>query len=695
MQKILQTICLLTMIERVYSTENLEKAWLWIKSNPDQMYKRYFRSSYKNFETIRDQFIEETRRELEQNTYYPNPANKIFFPKPSGILRPYSLLTVKDQLVYQAFANIVAEQIYPHVRARYNKKTFGHQYAGPDSTWFYKKWSTGYGKFNKATKKSYEKGKVYSASFDLTACYDSIDHGVLSHYLSSIACSDEFSERLCSYLSVWTATDHREPIYQHHGIPQGPLSSGILSESVLKAFDDERLINGVSYFRYVDDIKLFSDSETQLRAELVRLDTISKKIGLFPQSSKIGIHKIKNIEDELQSLSHPGRFKVEFNQTPQSEITKKIVSATAKYELRNVSALKYYTALTSPNKQIVERLWRLYGAYPHVYEILCKVLIKCNVLPNDSYRKILKELNKKNPYDAVYAEFINVLYLSSLTETQQREVSKTVKERFYGNGSNLLRGETVLSCNVCKLLIKLNSFTDRQIIFISNAPKWQTRAVVAEELSKNANIPADLIASLTNDQIADVSLHASSAIILKRIGTPERTNVLASNYLHMFGRNIDINETCHISLRLNRMLDLDHNQNIIDWRVLLQNEYQDALEEIVRCSTSITTNVRLWIIELDSFNEIILRKFVDLDGAIGAIGTNYGRIFGQGSAFQTKYQQLHDTAERIHSRRHTSAHPYNTNRQRNIPFRYDELAEYVELQRTILIELHNAINNLN
>lgn len=36
-------------------------------------------------------------------------------PKRSGVLRPYSLLTIEDQIVYQALVNIVAEQLHPKV----------------------------------------------------------------------------------------------------------------------------------------------------------------------------------------------------------------------------------------------------------------------------------------------------------------------------------------------------------------------------------------------------------------------------------------------------------------------------------------------------------------------------------------------------------------------------------------------------
>ena len=114
-------------------------------------------------------------------------------------------------------------------------QVFGHVYGGRTSKWFYTKWSDGYKEFNKAARtEAFRRGLKYAASFDLTACYDSLDHGVLCHFLRKLGCEPDFCQALRDYLTVWTATGER--IYQNHGIPQGPLSSGLISEAVLQYF---------------------------------------------------------------------------------------------------------------------------------------------------------------------------------------------------------------------------------------------------------------------------------------------------------------------------------------------------------------------------------------------------------------------------------------------------------------------------
>ena len=182
------------------------------------------------FRRCRGNTPDDLAERLRRGIYEPETSTKLFHPKASGILRPYSLLSVEDQIVYQAALNLIAEKLYPRVVQRYNKHVFGHLYAGKTSTWFYRKWSDGYKAFNNATKQAFADGYIYTASFDLTACYDSLDHRVLNHFLGKLGFDPDFRTKLTEWLEKWMATECR--IFHNHGIPQGPLSSGLLSEVV-------------------------------------------------------------------------------------------------------------------------------------------------------------------------------------------------------------------------------------------------------------------------------------------------------------------------------------------------------------------------------------------------------------------------------------------------------------------------------
>src|ERR1700685_4609655 len=102
-------------LDQLWHPDNLRRAWRWLRSTPDGAYKSYFRSLYQRFTIAEGALLEDLADRLRRGIYEPEPSTKLFFPKASGILRPYSLLSVEDQIIYQAALNIIAEKLYPRV----------------------------------------------------------------------------------------------------------------------------------------------------------------------------------------------------------------------------------------------------------------------------------------------------------------------------------------------------------------------------------------------------------------------------------------------------------------------------------------------------------------------------------------------------------------------------------------------------
>lgn len=296
-------------LEAVFNLSNLRRAYRWVMSNPDAQYKSYFRDSYDAFAIASDSHLKWIQSEGLKERYQASHASKLLLPKPSGTLRSITLLTVEDQIVYQACVNLIADALKRETRKRYEKRVFAHLYAGKSSPFFYLQWQRSYKKFGRRIEKSFNDGFNHVANFDLTAFYDSIDHHVLRHFLTVIGIDEDTVDFLLRCLKVWTSSTWSigEPnIYHEHGIPQGPLASGMLSEAVLQHIDaaGERGRKTV-YLRYVDDIKILAKNEAELRRKLIALDIASKEIGLFPQTAKINIRKIADPLDEIKSVSRP------------------------------------------------------------------------------------------------------------------------------------------------------------------------------------------------------------------------------------------------------------------------------------------------------------------------------------------------------------------------------------------------------
>lgn len=95
-------------LDNVFELKNLRRAYRWTMSNPDSQYKSYFRDSYDAFAIASDTHLKWIRQEGIKERYQVTHASKILIPKQSGILRPITLLTVEDQIVYQACVNLIA-----------------------------------------------------------------------------------------------------------------------------------------------------------------------------------------------------------------------------------------------------------------------------------------------------------------------------------------------------------------------------------------------------------------------------------------------------------------------------------------------------------------------------------------------------------------------------------------------------------
>jgi hypothetical protein len=237
---------------------NFELAFRRIQNSSNWQYKRFNRHLITAFDLSRKANIKHLIADIRSNAYEPSPAKLVYFPKSSGVLRPLALLTVRDQIVYQALVNVVANKFRTTQRALKNKKTFGAIYAGATSPFFYRNWRYSYRAFNAATVASFDRGRDYYSEFDLVSFYEIIDHNILRGILRKKNLSEDFLDLLFRCISKWTTNSTAE---LHHGIPQGPLSSAFLAECLLFEFD-QLIFPSVTYLRYIG--RLCTSSATLL-----------------------------------------------------------------------------------------------------------------------------------------------------------------------------------------------------------------------------------------------------------------------------------------------------------------------------------------------------------------------------------------------------------------------------------------------
>ena len=107
-------------ISNIYKRENLLLSYNRLVTNPESTYKNYFRDTYSAYAMATEKNLSVLHSKLKAG-YLPSPTIRAFMPKSNGLNRMYTLLTIEDQIVYEADAHVIAEALIkiPQVQSRH------------------------------------------------------------------------------------------------------------------------------------------------------------------------------------------------------------------------------------------------------------------------------------------------------------------------------------------------------------------------------------------------------------------------------------------------------------------------------------------------------------------------------------------------------------------------------------------------
>lgn len=144
--------------------------------------------------------------------------------------------------------------------------------------------------------KSVAKLKNYShvVVADIAAFYENIDLSRLVSEVKSLGVPSAEVELLSKALNRWASTSGR-------GLPQGCIPSDILAKLYMDSIDKALKNKGYDHYRYVDDIRIFCNSEQEAKQAIIDLAILLRENGLSLQSSKTRIcnreEAVKEIEE--------------------------------------------------------------------------------------------------------------------------------------------------------------------------------------------------------------------------------------------------------------------------------------------------------------------------------------------------------------------------------------------------------------
>jgi excisionase family DNA binding protein len=205
-------------------------------------------------------------------------AMQIEVPKTPMLTRPAAILSLADRIAYQALVSALlsATDATLSPRVYSSRATSGppHLFKKPTKQWI---------QWHRRVAKEVKAGAVWVAKTDVSAYFESIDHGILFRELAAVGAPEGVLKPLREFLRAWSRTPGR-------GLPQGPNASRALGNFYLAAVDEAVLAESFNYWRYMDDVMIVAPTKGEATAGIRLFERECRKRGLI-----LSAHKTKLI----------------------------------------------------------------------------------------------------------------------------------------------------------------------------------------------------------------------------------------------------------------------------------------------------------------------------------------------------------------------------------------------------------------
>jgi hypothetical protein len=289
------------ILKNYFDIPNLTIAWERTIRDSNRDVKDY--AGIELFESNIENNLQYLSELLTAGEYKPSRPAKFYEPKATGTQRAKTILCIEDAIVYQCICDTIAFRAYDTTE-KYENFVFGSVLnkevkLGVELLtienprfFFFELWMSKWSEFAESVNAEVDdRSMTYKLETDITGFFDCIPHSKLLQLLYKKfdvdpAVLDLFSE--C--LNTWSGTS--ESATPGVGIPQGPQASFFIANVYLGDIDEKMVSRGLSYYRYMDDFRIYSSSENELIEVLVEIDKFLKSNGLSINSKKTLIEKL-------------------------------------------------------------------------------------------------------------------------------------------------------------------------------------------------------------------------------------------------------------------------------------------------------------------------------------------------------------------------------------------------------------------
>ena len=266
------------MLERILSTDNMNKAYLKVKRNKGAggVDKMEIDELQEHLKTHQGQIL----TSLLKGSYKPYPVKRTQIPKENGKIRKLGIPTLTDRVIQQA----ILQELSPIYEKQFSETNYGFR---PNRG------------CHDALKKCQEyanQGYWYVIDIDLEKFFDTVNQSMLIEILSRTI----KDKRVLSLIQKFLNAGIMEKgmfIKSEKGIFQGGPISPLLANIVLNELDQKLDEWGYRFVRYADDLMIFTKSERATQRQYKRVRKIIEgKLKLKINTEKTKISKLNKVK---------------------------------------------------------------------------------------------------------------------------------------------------------------------------------------------------------------------------------------------------------------------------------------------------------------------------------------------------------------------------------------------------------------
>jgi hypothetical protein len=388
------------IVKKYFNIENLRLAWeRMIRSNGRDS-KDIF--GIEIFSVNLEKNLSSLNAAFKNKQYKPSRPFKYYEPKASKTHRTKSVFCIEDAIIYQAIVNIIATTNYKKLSDN-NQFVFGsvlhsEVQKGTDilknedaEFYFFEYYIPLYNRFVNSINEEIENTNIkFKLETDITGFFDSIPHSKLLLTLHNFGVEPEILDLLSNCLNIWSGT--RDSVTIGVGIPQGAAPSFFLANVFLNELDYKISQEGYTYYRYMDDIRIYEETEEKLSEALVLIDNYLKGNALSLNTKKTSIEEVlPNRETEkLMTLTGYGTTDIEYyNEKSKSKSSKDIYiteqnpdnNQSGKYIIKTIKGQELITFCLNEIKEVESSLLKTFSS------LKSKNFSPRDILSSDSFTK--------------------------------------------------------------------------------------------------------------------------------------------------------------------------------------------------------------------------------------------------------------------------------------------------------------------